>query len=98
MQPQELIANKSGGFLFKKSVFLLTSSVGKVMAETLVSNAVRHIGSTIETLAQKDISRLAVTLEPALREFVGYDKASKLASALRVLVGGSSGVQSEIKK
>ncbi|HEY7544390.1 MAG TPA: hypothetical protein VID27_05890 [Blastocatellia bacterium] len=92
MQTQSDIQKKSGDFLFNKSVFLLTSSVGRVMAETLVSNALQKIGSTPQSLIQSDISRLATTLEPALCEFVGSDKAKKLASALRVLVGGISGL------
>jgi hypothetical protein len=92
MQPQNEVQRESGDFLFNKSVFLLTSSVGRVMAETLVGNALQKIGSTPESLVHSDISRLATALEPALCEFVGNDKAKKLASALRVLVGGMSGL------
>jgi hypothetical protein len=92
MQPQGEVQKKSGDFLFNKCVFLLTSSVGRVMAETLVSNALQKIGATRQSLVQSDISRLATALEPALCEFVGGEKAKKLASALRVLVGGVTGL------
>jgi hypothetical protein len=75
-------------FLITKSVFLLTSSVGKDMAETLIHQAMSHIGLTPATLTRGDIVKLSVQIEPALRPFVGIDKAQRLASALRVLVGG----------
>ena len=77
--------------LFQKSVFLLAPSVGKDMAETLVRQALGRIGSADSTLAKDDIVRLAASLEPALKPFVGDDKAQRLASALRVLVGGVIG-------
>jgi hypothetical protein len=88
----ESAKSESGEFLLRKAVFLLTSSVGKAMAETLVRNAVKKIGSTPERLTKQDIKRLAAVLEPSLSEFVGNDKATKLTSALRVLVGGISGI------
>jgi hypothetical protein len=74
-------------FLFNKSVFLLTSSVGKAMAENLVVQATARIGTNPASLATDDIARLAATLEPELASFVGNDKARRLASALRVMVG-----------
>jgi hypothetical protein len=80
--------NDDSHFLIMKSVFLLTSSVGKDMAETLINQAMDHIGVTPLTLTRKDIVKLSVQIEPALRPFVGIDKAQRLASALRVLVGG----------
>jgi len=70
---------------------LLTSSVGKAMAETLVNNAVKQVGTTPEMLAKDDVKRLSVALEGPLSELVGRDKATKLTSALRVLVGGVVG-------
>lgn len=67
------------------------------MAETLINQAMEHIGVTSLTLTRGDIVKLAASVEPALRPFVGFDKAQRLASALRVLVGGiastSIGVQ-----
>jgi len=88
MQTQNNIKAESGGFLIRKSVFLLTSSVGNAMAETLVGKAVAQIGATPESLTKQDIAKLAGVLEPSLREFLGSEKARKLSSALRVLVGG----------
>jgi hypothetical protein len=89
--------NDDGHFLVVKSVFLLTSSVGKDMAETLIHQAMERIGVTEGTLRRTDFVRLSAHIEPALQPFVGQDKAQRLASALRVLVGGiastSIGVQ-----
>jgi hypothetical protein len=89
--------NDDSHFLIVKSVFLLTSSVGKDMAETLVNQAMTHIGVTPLTLTRSDIVKLSVQIEPTLRPFVGIEKSQRLASALRVLVGGvastSIGVQ-----
>jgi len=82
---------ESGVFLFKKAVFLLTSSVGMTMADTLVKNAIAQIGSTPEKLVKEDFKALSAKLESPLSEFVGSDKAAKLTSALRVLVGGITG-------
>jgi hypothetical protein len=82
---------ETGEFLLKKSIFLLTSSVGRSTAETLVDKAVHLIGCTPQTLVKDDIRRLASAIEPSLSEFVGTDKATKLTSALRVLVGGIAG-------
>ena len=82
---------ETGDFLLRKAVFLLSSSVGVSMAETLVHNAVTQIGSTPRMLVKDDIRRLAEVLEPNLSEFVGTDKARKLTSALRVLIGGIAG-------
>ena len=78
----------SGEFLVRKSVFLLASSVGKVTAETLISQAIDKIGRTRADLTPSDIPPLAVSLKPALSNFVGDEKAERLTSALRVLVGG----------
>ncbi|MGH9830298.1 MAG: hypothetical protein ACREDR_44380, partial [Blastocatellia bacterium] len=61
------------------------------MAETLIRNAVKQIGRTPEQVIKSDIKPIASVLERNLSEFVGNEKASKLASALRVLVGGISG-------
>ena len=87
-EPQK---SESGEFLLKKAVFLLTSSVGMSMAETLIRNAVKQIGLTPEQVIKSDIKPIASVLERNLSEFVGNEKAAKLASALRVLVGGISG-------
>jgi len=82
------MAASSGEFLVKKSVFLLASSVGTVTAETLISRAIDEIGRTRAGLTASDIPGLALTLKPALSSFVGDEKAERLTSALRVLVGG----------
>jgi hypothetical protein len=83
--------NAEGDFLFKKSVFLLVSSVGKDAAEALIQRALQQMGTERQALKPGDIAELSVKLEPALKPFVGGDKAHRLASALRVLVGGSVG-------
>jgi hypothetical protein len=88
----ELIKVESGYFLFRKAVFLLASSIGKSMAENLLRNAAHQIGSSPESLIREDIRPLAGALQPNLSEFVGNDKAAKLTSALRVLVGGMAGI------
>lgn len=62
------------------------------MAETLMKKALEQIGRTPDTLMRTDIPKLAESLEPALSEFVGNEKAGKLVSALRVLVGGMTRV------
>ena len=85
-------SRESGEFLMKKAVFLMTSSVGAAMAEALVRDGLKQIGATPEGLAREHIGRLAGVLQPRLSEFVGNDKAAKLTSALRVLVGGISGI------
>jgi hypothetical protein len=81
--------NGDADFLFKKTVFLLVSSVGKEMAEALIGRALREIGTDPQALKKDDIERLSLKLEPALTPFVGGEKARRLASALRVLVGGT---------
>ena len=83
--------NAEADFLFQKSVFLLISSVGKEMAEALIGRALREMGTDPQSLKRADIEPLSVRLEPALTPFVGGDKARRLASALRVLVGGTLG-------
>ena len=88
MHGQDEMTLGSGDFLVKKSIFLLTSSVGGAMAETLITRGLEQIGRNGSTLAQGDIVRLAAAIEPALRAFVGTDKARQLTAALRVLVGG----------
>jgi hypothetical protein len=77
-----------GEFLVRKSIFLLASSVGKVTAETLISQAINDIGRTRTGLTLSDIPSLAVSLKPGLSNFVGDEKAERLTAALRVLVGG----------
>jgi hypothetical protein len=91
IQTKELGRPETGDFLLRKAVFLLTSSVGSAMAETLVKKAVTQIGCTPQRLVKDDIKRLAGAIEPSLSEFVGIDKAARLTSALRVLVGGIAG-------
>ena len=81
-------AASNGEFLVRKSVFLLASSVGKVTAETLISQAIDRIGCTRTGLTASDIPPLAVSLKPTLSNFVGDEKAERLTAALRVLVGG----------
>ena len=81
-------ASSSGEFLVQKSVFLLASSVGKVTAETLITQAIDKIGRTRAGLTASDIPPLALSLKPALSTFVGDEKAERLTAALRVLVGG----------
>lgn len=90
--------NDDSHFLVLKSVFLLTSSVGKDMAETLINQAMEHIGVTSLTVTRNDFVKLSVSIEPALRPFVGLDKAQRLASALRVLVGGVLSNSIEVQK
>jgi hypothetical protein len=80
-----------GDFLFQKSVFLLISSVGRDTAETLIQRALQQMGTDRKALQPSDIAQMSVKLEPALKPFVGDDKAQRLASALRVLVGGAVG-------
>jgi hypothetical protein len=91
LQTKESSKPESGLFLLRKAVFLLTSSIGMSMAETLVNNAVERIGSSPEKLVKDDVKRLAGALEPPLSELVGTEKAARLTSALRVLVGGMVG-------
>lgn len=79
----------SENFLLKKSVFLLASSVGRATAEKLIEQAIIQLSIDASRLAVGDIPRLAGAIEPSLRTLVGNDKARKLASALRVLVGGA---------
>lgn len=59
------------------------------MAENLVDNALKAIHVPAEKLNTSDIALLSMQLLPALSPFVGEDKAEKLTSALRVLVGGT---------
>jgi hypothetical protein len=68
-------------FFVQKSVFLLTSSVGKDTAETLIRQAMERTGRSAATLRQQDIVTVAGNLQPALNPFVGIDKAQCLASA-----------------
>ena len=82
-------------FLFQKSVFLLVSSVGKDMAEGLIERTLQEMGTDRKSLKPADIAQLSAKLEPALRPFVGNDKAHRLASALRVLVAGSVGAAND---
>jgi len=77
-----------GEFLLKKSIFLMTSAVGRDSAEAMLTSAITQIGLTPATLTQSDIARVADLIEPALRPFVGGEQARRLGSALRVLVGG----------
>jgi hypothetical protein len=81
-------ASNSGEFLVRKSVFLLTSAVGKSAAEAMILHAVGEANLSVQTLTPADIPRIAQLVEPALRPFVGDEQAHRLASALRVLVGG----------
>jgi hypothetical protein len=89
MQPQGVTKEPSENFLLKKSVFLLASSVGKATAEKLIEQAIIQLRIDASRLAVGDIPRLAGAIEPSLRALVGNDKAQKLGSALRVLVGGA---------
>jgi hypothetical protein len=84
--------DESGEFLVRKAKFLLTSSVGMTMAEALLNNALERIGLTAQRLTKEDVRRLAGEMEPSLSEFVGTEKAAKLTSALRVLLGGAAGI------
>ena len=88
METQRNVAQASGPFLIQKSTFLLSPSVGRAMAETLINQALQQLRLGVDDVAQGDIPALALKLEPALRQFVGDEKAQRLASALRVLVGG----------
>lgn len=89
LKPAPQTNQNAGEFLARKCVFLLTSSVGKAMAEKLVENALRQIGVTPQTLNTSDIALLSIQLLRSLSPFVGEDKAERLTSALRVLVGGT---------
>ena len=84
--------DETSEFLVRKAKFLLTSSVGMAMAETLLQNSLEQIGLTSHTFTKEDVKRLAAVMEPSLSEFVGTDKAAKLTSALRVLLGGVAGI------
>ena len=88
MQPQGTLKEPSDNFILKKSVFLLSSSVGKATAEKLLEQAMRQLRIDAPRLAAADIPRVAGAIEPSLRALVGNEKAQKLAAALRVLVGG----------
>lgn len=61
------------------------------MAEALIGKALQQMGTEPKLLRPADIEQLSVKLEPALKPFVGNEKAQRLASALRVLVGGTVG-------
>ena len=78
----------SGEFLVRKSVFLLTSAVGKSAAQAMIENAMLQAGLSVATMSPGDMASVAARVEPALRPFVGGEQARRLASALRVLVGG----------
>jgi hypothetical protein len=58
------------------------------MAEKLIAKGLEFLRIEPSALAPTDIPRLAMVLEPSLRDFVGNEKARRLAAALRVLVGG----------
>jgi hypothetical protein len=92
MRSVEMTYPESGYFLFRKAVFVLTSSIGQSMAENLLRTAAHQIGSSPESLIREDIRPLAGALQPNLSEFVGNNQAAKLTSALRVLVGGVAGI------
>lgn len=79
----------TGEFLVKKSIFLLSPSLGPAVAEKLVTRGLEFLRVEATSLAASDIPRLATVLEPSLRDFLGNEKAKRLASALRVLVGGA---------
>jgi hypothetical protein len=89
MQLQGINEEPPENFLLKKSVFLLASSVGKATAEKLLDQGIIQLRIDASRLAAGDIPRLALAIEPSLRALVGNEKAQKLASALRVLVGGA---------
>jgi hypothetical protein len=82
------VATSNGHFLVRKSIFLLASSVGKAVAETIINQAIEQIGRSPSLLTEADIPGLSVKVKPALAKFVGEEKAERLTSALRVLVGG----------
>ncbi|HEY6330092.1 MAG TPA: hypothetical protein VI756_12205, partial [Blastocatellia bacterium] len=63
----------SGEFLVRKCVFLLTSSVGRAMAENLIDNALKAIHVPAANLNTSDIALLSMQLLPALGPFVGED-------------------------
>jgi hypothetical protein len=88
MQSESGVKEPAGEFLVRKSVFLLTSSIGVTMAEKLVNQAMGQIGVEPAALTQSNIASLADAIEPALQPFIGHEKARRLAAALRVLVGG----------
>jgi hypothetical protein len=94
MQTQYEVGRSSGSFLVQKSVFLLSPSVGKAMAETLINQSLEQLGIKGTDILQSDIPALSTRLEVALRPFVGDEKAQRLASALRVLVGGIASTSS----
>jgi len=79
---------KNSQFLIQKSIFLLASSVGKAVAETIIHQGIQQMGASPTTLTEADIPGLSIKVKPALEKFVGEEKAERLTSALRVLVGG----------
>jgi hypothetical protein len=57
----------SGEFLVRKSVFLLTSAVGKSAAEAMIQNAVLQAGLNTATMLPGDMATVAAKVEPARR-------------------------------
>jgi len=86
--PASPVDKNRGAFLVRKCVFLLTSSVGQAMAENLVDAALKQIRVPHDNLNTSDIQPLSAQLRRGLSPFVGDEKAERLTSALRVLVGG----------
>ena len=67
---------------------MLASSVGNDMAAKIVEEGLESLGLQAADLTENNMTQLSGVIERALRSFVGDDKARRLASALRVLVGG----------
>jgi hypothetical protein len=97
MPPKPADAKDTGQFLVRKSIFLLSPSLGPAVAEKLVMRGLEFLRVAPDSLVSADIPRLATVLEPSLRDFLGNEKAKRLASALRVLVGGAFGDGAEQK-
>ena len=88
MPTEPAIKANTGEFMVRKCVFLLTSSVGQAMAAKIVEEGLQSLGIQAAALTVSEMAQLSAVIERALRSFVGDDKATRLASALRVLVGG----------
>ena len=88
MPTQPAIKANTGEFMARKCVFLLASSVGNDMAAKIVQEGLASLGLQAADLTVNNMPHLSGVIERALRSFVGDDKARRLASALRVLVGG----------
>ena len=81
----------SGEFLVRKSVFLLTSAVGKSAAQAMIENAMLQAGLSVATMSPGDMASVAASVEPALRPFVGAQIGFQYGDVEDLFLGGPEG-------